>query len=144
GAGAPMETSRESRTLRARKPLAKGGTIEPFPMRCKIVVTTNRGDRGRCSRLVHAARQHASDQRAHTLRDAMRLSHAVQDGFERRAMSALSAVIEAGWERRGELTPQSVDAELRDAIETAIAGLDAGTLRVAEKRDGEWIVHQWL
>jgi len=59
-------------------------------------------------------------------------------------MSDLSAVIEAGWERRGELTPQSVDAELRDAIETAIAGLDAGTLRVAEKRDGEWIVHQWL
>ena len=32
----------------------------------------------------------------------------------------------------------------RDAVETALAELDAGKLRVAEKLDGEWIVHQWL
>jgi 2,3,4,5-tetrahydropyridine-2-carboxylate N-succinyltransferase len=59
-------------------------------------------------------------------------------------MGDSSAVIEAGWERRAELSPQSVDAELRDAVEAAIAGLDAGTLRVAEKRGGDWVVNQWL
>ena len=59
-------------------------------------------------------------------------------------MTGLSAIIDAGWERRAELTPTSVDAELRDAIEQAIAGLDAGRLRVAEQRDGDWVVHQWL
>jgi 2,3,4,5-tetrahydropyridine-2,6-dicarboxylate N-succinyltransferase len=59
-------------------------------------------------------------------------------------MAELSAVIDAAWERRGELTPESTDAALRDAIEEALAGLDAGRLRVAEKRDGEWVVNQWL
>src|SRR5690606_36473956 len=55
-----------------------------------------------------------------------------------------SAVIEAGWERRAELSPQNVDAELRDAVEAAIAGLDAGRLRVAEKRGDDWAVNEWL
>ena len=59
-------------------------------------------------------------------------------------MSELSAVIDAGWERRAELSPQSADAELRDAVEEAIAGLDKGRHRVAEKRDGVWTVNQWL
>ncbi|MFS8606912.1 MAG: 2,3,4,5-tetrahydropyridine-2,6-dicarboxylate N-succinyltransferase [Gammaproteobacteria bacterium] len=59
-------------------------------------------------------------------------------------MTNLSAIIDAGWERRAEITPKNVDAELRDAIEEAINGLDTGRLRVAEKKDGEWTVHQWL
>src|SRR5690606_5739500 len=59
-------------------------------------------------------------------------------------MSELSAVIEAGWERRAELSPQSAGAELRDAVEAAIVGLDTGRLRVAEKRGGDWVVNQWL
>ncbi len=29
------------------------------------------------------------------------------------------------------------------AVERTIARLDAGELRVAEKVDGEWIVHDW-
>ena len=32
----------------------------------------------------------------------------------------------------------------RDAVEAALAGLDNGSLRVAEKIDGEWTVHEWL
>ncbi len=32
----------------------------------------------------------------------------------------------------------------RAAVEEALAGLDDGTLRVAEKVDGEWAVHGWL
>ena len=59
-------------------------------------------------------------------------------------MSTLSTVIEKGWERRAELSPNRVDAELRDAVEECIAGLDAGTLRVAEQLDGRWVVNQWL
>ena len=32
----------------------------------------------------------------------------------------------------------------REAVERTIAGLDAGELRVAEKRDGEWVVNAWI
>lgn len=35
-------------------------------------------------------------------------------------------------------------AEARGAIEGTIAALDRGELRVAEKVDGEWIVHEWV
>ena len=59
-------------------------------------------------------------------------------------MSTLQNVIERGWERRTELAPARADAELRDAVEQCLAGLDAGTLRVAEQRDGRWVVNQWL
>ena len=50
-------------------------------------------------------------------------------------------VIEAAWEARASLKPTQ---ELRDSVEEAIAGLDSGRLRVAEKVGGEWITHQWL
>jgi 2,3,4,5-tetrahydropyridine-2,6-dicarboxylate N-succinyltransferase len=36
------------------------------------------------------------------------------------------------------------DAALRGAVEGTIAALDAGDVRVAEKRDGEWITHGWI
>jgi 2,3,4,5-tetrahydropyridine-2-carboxylate N-succinyltransferase len=56
----------------------------------------------------------------------------------------LQALIEAAFEKRAEITPKNISRELFDAIETTIGLLDAGKLRVAEKRDGEWLVHQWL
>jgi len=56
----------------------------------------------------------------------------------------LQSTIEAAWERRTELAPQSAPAEVREAVEATIAELDAGRLRVAEKRDGRWATHQWL
>ena len=58
--------------------------------------------------------------------------------------SSLQATIDAAWERRTELSPQTAAAEVRDAVASAIAELDAGRLRVAEKADGKWITHQWL
>ncbi len=58
--------------------------------------------------------------------------------------ASLSAVIDAAFERRAELNPKSAPAELRDAVEQAIALLDSGQSRVAEKRDGQWRVNQWL
>ena len=51
--------------------------------------------------------------------------------------------IEDAWTRRAEIT--STDKEVRQAVEDAIALLDAGVARVAEPRsDGKWIVNQWL
>ena len=35
-------------------------------------------------------------------------------------------------------------ADVRQAVEEAIAGLDRGELRLAEPRDGDWVVHAWL
>jgi 2,3,4,5-tetrahydropyridine-2,6-dicarboxylate N-succinyltransferase len=57
---------------------------------------------------------------------------------------SMSAVIDAAFERRAEFNPKSAPAEVRDAVEQAIALLDAGKARVAEKRDGQWHVNQWL
>jgi 2,3,4,5-tetrahydropyridine-2-carboxylate N-succinyltransferase len=56
----------------------------------------------------------------------------------------LQATIEAAWERRAELSPGAAPAELREAVETTIAELDAGRLRVAEKTSAGWETHQWL
>jgi 2,3,4,5-tetrahydropyridine-2-carboxylate N-succinyltransferase len=50
-------------------------------------------------------------------------------------------IIEEAWEGRATLKPTKA---LRAAVEQAIAGLDAGKLRVAEKSGGQWITHQWL
>jgi 2,3,4,5-tetrahydropyridine-2-carboxylate N-succinyltransferase len=36
------------------------------------------------------------------------------------------------------------DPAARGAVEGAVAGLDAGDLRVAEPADGEWVTHGWL
>ena len=52
--------------------------------------------------------------------------------------------IEAAWEGRTALNAANAPRGLRDAVEEAIAGLDSGKLRVAEKVGGEWITHQWL
>jgi 2,3,4,5-tetrahydropyridine-2-carboxylate N-succinyltransferase len=59
-------------------------------------------------------------------------------------MSSLQSTIDAAWERRSELSPQTASAEVRDAVASAIAELDAGRFRVAEKVEGGWITHQWL
>ena len=59
-------------------------------------------------------------------------------------MDSLSDTITAAWERRADLSPAAAPPDVRDAVEHAIAELDAGHLRVAEKVDGQWVTHQWL
>jgi len=59
-------------------------------------------------------------------------------------MSTLQESIESAFERRADITPHSVDAETKDAVFAALAKLDDGSARVAEKIDGEWVVNQWL
>jgi 2,3,4,5-tetrahydropyridine-2,6-dicarboxylate N-succinyltransferase len=55
----------------------------------------------------------------------------------------LAATIDAAWEARESLGAATKGA-VREAVEAALEGLDSGRLRVAEKRDGRWLVHQWL
>lgn len=55
----------------------------------------------------------------------------------------LAATIDAAWEARAEIGISTKGA-VREAVEHAIEMLDAGQARVAEKIDGEWVVHQWL
>ncbi len=55
----------------------------------------------------------------------------------------LSALIDAAWIARDSIN-SATQGEVRDAVQTALTGLDDGSLRVAEKRDGEWQVNQWL
>jgi len=56
----------------------------------------------------------------------------------------LRRTIEAGWDDRDSVGPHSA-GPLRDAVETAIAGLDDGSLRVAEPDGaGGWRINQWL
>lgn len=54
----------------------------------------------------------------------------------------LAATIDAAWEDRASMTPATKGAA-REAVETTLAMLDAGRLRVAEKQGGEWVVRQW-
>ena len=57
-------------------------------------------------------------------------------------MQDLIDIINDGFERRESLADD--EAELQTAIDEAISLLDAGSVRVAEKIDNEWLVNQWL
>jgi len=58
-------------------------------------------------------------------------------------MSNLARTIDDAWESRDSLGPQTRGA-VREAVETALADLDSGRARVAEKHAGAWVIHQWL
>ncbi|GBQ29944.1 2,3,4,5-tetrahydropyridine-2,6-dicarboxylate N-succinyltransferase [Gluconacetobacter azotocaptans] len=51
--------------------------------------------------------------------------------------------IEAVWERRDTLS-SATTGEDREAVEIALAGLDAGDLRVAAPGQNGWVVNEWL
>ena len=56
--------------------------------------------------------------------------------------SSLRTTIEDAWERRADINA-STTGPIRDAVGAAMAALDAGTARVAEKADGSWHVNEW-
>ncbi|WP_376691223.1 2,3,4,5-tetrahydropyridine-2,6-dicarboxylate N-succinyltransferase [Wenzhouxiangella sp. EGI_FJ10409] len=60
-------------------------------------------------------------------------------------LDKLQLAIESAWDRRGDLSPETADHELRGQIDTCLQGLESGELRVAEP-DGEggWRVNGWL
>ncbi len=59
-------------------------------------------------------------------------------------MQDIERIIDQAFERRAELSPESASPEVREAVENAIELLDSGRARVAEKRDGKWVVNEWL
>jgi 2,3,4,5-tetrahydropyridine-2,6-dicarboxylate N-succinyltransferase len=52
-------------------------------------------------------------------------------------------IVEAAWEARDKVNLKT-KGPTRKAVEYALAQLDAGAARVAEKIDGKWVTHQWL
>lgn len=59
-------------------------------------------------------------------------------------MNNTKIIIENAFEQRSDITPANVSAEIRQAVTETLNLLDSGTLRVAEKIDGEWVTHQWI
>jgi 2,3,4,5-tetrahydropyridine-2-carboxylate N-succinyltransferase len=59
-------------------------------------------------------------------------------------MDARQRLIEDAWENRAGLAPASAPAALLEAVDSAIADLDRGALRVASRVAGQWVTHQWL
>jgi 2,3,4,5-tetrahydropyridine-2-carboxylate N-succinyltransferase len=58
-------------------------------------------------------------------------------------MSDLQATIEQAWEERDKVSLKTKGA-VRKAVEKALAMLDSGEARVAEKKAGVWVTNQWL
>lgn len=59
-------------------------------------------------------------------------------------MSDIQAIIEEAFEHQAEITPRSVSTVVKDAVLEAIEQLDRGEIRAAEKRQGEWVVNDWV
>ncbi|MAI58373.1 MAG: 2,3,4,5-tetrahydropyridine-2,6-dicarboxylate N-succinyltransferase [Rhodobacteraceae bacterium] len=58
--------------------------------------------------------------------------------------SQLETAIEAAWDFRDQITPQTT-GEQREAIEDTLNALDSGKLRVAARQEnGAWHVNQWV
>ncbi len=55
----------------------------------------------------------------------------------------LETIINAAWKDRNALSADTM-GEQRDAVDTVLNMLDGGHMRIAEKIDGNWHVHQWL
>ena len=59
-------------------------------------------------------------------------------------MSDIQSIITEAFERRAQITPRNVETRVKDAVLEAIGLLDSGMARVAEKREGQWVVNEWL
>jgi 2,3,4,5-tetrahydropyridine-2-carboxylate N-succinyltransferase len=57
--------------------------------------------------------------------------------------SDLQQVIERAWEERDTIGA-GTKGEVRQAVDAAVAALDKGEARIAEKQGDGWAVHQWL
>jgi 2,3,4,5-tetrahydropyridine-2,6-dicarboxylate N-succinyltransferase len=55
----------------------------------------------------------------------------------------LQQIIEAAWDRRQEIG-SATGGPVREAVAAALAALDSGAARVAEKRGTTWVVNEWL
>lgn len=59
-------------------------------------------------------------------------------------MNSLQHLIEQAFEERQTLSQATATPELIAAVNEVISCLDSGQYRVAEKINGQWVVHQWI
>ena len=60
-------------------------------------------------------------------------------------LAALQTTIDAAWEMRSSLSPQSAPPEVLAAVEHTLDQLNNGSLRVATRTTvGQWTTHQWI
>ncbi len=60
-------------------------------------------------------------------------------------VSQLQSIIEEAFERRADINPRNAESQTRDAVNEALALLNAGKLRIATQHGvGNWEVNQWL
>lgn len=61
-------------------------------------------------------------------------------------MNQLQAIIEDAFESRADINPANANKEVKRAVFSVLADLDAGKLRVATRKSGtqEWETHQWI
>jgi 2,3,4,5-tetrahydropyridine-2-carboxylate N-succinyltransferase len=60
-------------------------------------------------------------------------------------MQDIINTIETAFENRNDINPQNATSEVKQAVAKAIALLDSGQARVAERKSvGEWVVNEWL
>src|SRR5690349_24264932 len=58
-------------------------------------------------------------------------------------MTGLQSVIDRAWDERDSIGPSTKGA-VRQAVDAAVAMLDSGEARIAERQGEAWTVHQWL
>ena len=56
----------------------------------------------------------------------------------------IEQLVDLAWESRLSWNAENIGANMREAIMAVVAGLNDGSLRVAEKIDGAWVTHQWI
>jgi 2,3,4,5-tetrahydropyridine-2-carboxylate N-succinyltransferase len=56
----------------------------------------------------------------------------------------LETIINDAYEDRAQINPTTASTQIRAAVQEALALLDSGRARVAEKKNGQWVVNQWL
>ncbi len=69
--------------------------------------------------------------------------HTYISGEKNMDINSLEKAVESAWDARDGLNASTQGAQ-REVVTEALNLLDSGKARVAEKRDGKWIVNQWL
>ena len=59
-------------------------------------------------------------------------------------MIELEKIVHQAFDNRSQLKSKSADTKVKDAVTEILALLNSGKLRVAEKKNGDWIVNQWV
>jgi len=56
----------------------------------------------------------------------------------------LQQIIDSAWEDRANFSPKAAPAGVREAVAHVLEQLNDGSLRVAQKDGGAWVVNQWV